>query len=501
VDRPLLFSGFELNAPSLPPDAQVLRPHNPLPALPDFKAAVARSLRHPLDGPPLSGMLKGASRIAVVVDDFSLPVPTLSRDCRREMLDAVVEVLEEQRVPKESVSVIIATGLSRQFRPSELEDVLGPGLSGFQVRCHDAERIVDVVRLGEEPEAPLELNGAVAGADLVIYLNVVSTPLHAGLYGLVSGTVPYRTARLLNAPRLFDEDKSALMPGSAVHRAHEKVAALLLKKTRVFQVSAVLNNELWSNPLQSLLRAGDGLSRPLQMWNSLPPAVRHRAARLLKASYRPVQVVSGSPPAVEPRSLEAYFRQNVVDVDGGPADVLVFGVPDQGPASIHSSQNPVLATHLALGVLANLHTDQPLLREGGVLIFANPLTRDFDARVHGPHAEFYEKILRDERNPASLQERFEPTFATRADQVQAYQQRYAFHGAHPFLSWYACAPARRRAGRIIAAHGDPRVCARLGFMPAADIEEALAKARDFLGSASPRTVVMELPPAFWARLR
>jgi len=58
-----------------------------------------------------------------------------------------------------------------------------------------------------------------------------------------------------------------------------------------------------------------------------------------------------------------------------------------------------------------------------------------------------------------------------------------------------------RAARIIVAHGDPRACARLGFTPAVDVEEALEKARDFLGDPKPHVAVMELPPPFWVRVR
>ena len=76
-----------------------------------------------------------------------------------------------------------------------------------------------------------------------------------------------------------------------------------------------------------------------------------------------------------------------------------------------ASQNPLLSVHLALGYLANLFLDSPTLKPGGAVIFANPLNRDFDARVHGAHQAFYEKALREEKSPDALYERVKRSHA------------------------------------------------------------------------------------------
>jgi hypothetical protein len=501
VAKTLLLSGFDLREAHLPDDVRLLLPPLALPGLVDFGEAVDRALDEPLSGEPLSALVKPKSRICVVLDDPSWPVPPLSHDPRRELLAGVLRVFAEQGVRSKQVTVLVANGLGRQWRATELTDLLGiASTASFPVRCHDAEAQAELVRIGEEPEGPVELARCIVEADLVIHLNVVTAPHYAGLFGLVSGTAGYRTARWLSAPSLFEQDAAPLKRGSPFHQAHERVGALLEKKTRVFQVSAVLNNELWTPALASLFRTEHGLTRPLQMWNALPLAVRHRAARLMKGSCRPLAALSGPTGAVAARALEVFLRQHEVATDG-PADVLVFGLPDQGPYSVRTAQNPVLAAHLALGYVANLCTGQPLLNPGGVILFANPLTPEFDRNAHLPHEEFYEKVLRVERDPAAIHERFEPYFAGRPEFVANYQRRYSFHGAHPLYCWYQCTPARKRAGKIIVAHGDPRACARLGFMPANDVDDGLAKARELLGRPDPSVLVLELPPSFFVRVR
>jgi lactate racemase len=472
-----------------------------MPALDGFAAACERALQEPVGGPPLSSMLKFNSRVTVVVDDLSLPVPPVFREPRREMLRAVLRILGNHGVRANQATLLVANGLSRKWRSRELAEAFGADVvAEYQPRSHDAEDGAGLVRLADESEGPIEVNRALVEADVVVHVNLVSMPLLAGLFGIVSGAVGYKTARVLAGPQLLAKDDAPYVPGSLFHRAHERVGRALARQVPIFQLSVVLSNELWPPGLTALLRGDQGLTRPLQVWNALPAAVRHRTARMIKASYRPIAVAAGPPEAVAPRVLETFYRQHEV-ATAGEADVLVFGLPDLGPASVGAAQNPVLSANVALGYVANLFTERPLLREGGVIVFASPLTPVFDRSAHLPHEEFYEKALRVERDPVGIHARFEAYFAGRPEFVSNYQRRFAFHGTHPLYSWYLTWPARRRAARIIVAHGDPRACARLGFTPAVDVEEALEKARDFLGDPKPHVAVMELPPPFWVRVR
>ncbi len=499
VTKTVLLSGFDLWAPELPDDVRLLQPPFPLPALDDVHQVVLRALEEPDAGEPLSALLQPTSRVALAIDDFSMPVPPLAHDCRREMLQAVLQALGTSGIPSSRVNILVANGLSRQWRAAELDDFLGSPRP-HPVRCHDAEDFTQLLRIGEEPEGPVELNRALAESDLIIHLNIVAAPLMSGSFNLIAGAAGYRTARFLGAPSLFAPDANPLLPGSEYDRIHERVAAHLLRRTPVLQLAAVLNTELWNPAMATLLRSDEGLSRPLQLWNALPGAVRYRAARFLKASYRPIAIICGPPEQVRARALDAFYRQHEVSLER-EADVLVFGLPDVGPASVHSSQNPVLAANLALGYVSNFFVGKPFLRVGGAIVFANPLHPVFDRRTHLPHEEFYEKVLRLERDPVAIQERFEPYFAGRPEFVSNYQKRFAFHGTHPLYAWYLCTPARRRAGKIFVAHGDPRACARLGFTPAKDVEDGLAKAREFVGGAKPFSVVLQLPPPYWVRVR
>lgn len=496
--RTILFSGFDLLAPELPSDARVISAPPPLPALADVRAEAARALQAPLSGAPLSSRVKPGMRVTVVVDDPSLPVPPLQRDCRAEMLDAVLEVLTAAGLGEDSVTVLVANGLSRQWRPIELVELLGESVtSQFPTICHDAEAQAQLTRIGEEPEGPVEFNRAVVEADLIVHVNVVSTPLHAGMFPIVAGTTGYRTARFLFTPSLFEDD-APLQPGSRYHALHERLGALLQKRVPVFQLSAVLNNDVYAPQLSGMIRNDKGLARSLQVWNAMPNAVRHRAARMLRSTSRPLALVAGPPEQVAPAVRDVFYRQNERAVDGD-SQVVLFGLPDQGPGSVGTSQNPILVANLALGYVMNLFTHRPLLAPGGVIIFANPLYPNFD-RLHQPHAEFYEKVLRLERDPVAIAEKYEPYFAGKPEFVSNYQRNYAFHGSHPLFMWAMGQAARSRAARIIVAQGDPRACSRMGFTPAHSIDDALSKAKEALAEAQPTMSVLQLPPPVWVRV-
>jgi lactate racemase len=500
VPSTLLMSGFDLRVVDLPEEIRLLLPLRAQLPLDDARMAAVKAMMAPVAGPPLSDLVASDARVAVLIDDLSLPVPPPSHDPRGDMLELVLAQLQQKGIRPAQVKIVVANGLSRQWRPVELADVLGEQtLAAHPVTCHDAEDSHRLARIGEIDGTPVDVNKALVEADLVVHLNVVSMPLMAGTYPLVCGALGYKTYRGLLTPAAFAED-APFLPGSALVRAHERVAELLLSKVKVVQLSTVLSNDLWPPALAAVLQGGTtaSLSRPLQMWNSLPSAVRHRAARLLRANYKPLWFGFGPPAEVESKARAVFRRQHEVATES-EVDVMLFGLPDVGPGSVRSAQNPVLAAELALGYVYHLFTQRPLLRQGGVIVIANPLTPAFD-RTHRPHEEFYDLVLRQEREPEAIHEKFETSFAGRPEFVGGYERRFAFHGVHPLHSWYHCAPARRRASHILAAFGDPRSCARLGFSPVTSVEEALTRSRELLGKDRLDVAALTVTPPFWVKV-
>lgn len=495
-----LLSGFDVRQVPFPDGTEVLEPPVTLPALDGFAKAAARALEQPVSGPPLRALLSPHSRVTVVIDDGSYPSPPPKRDARIDMVDAVADVLKSVGVPPARVRYVLGTGTRRRLRPKEVSEWLGERAAAFDVFWHDAEADMHCVPLTHASEGTSVVSRALVECDLIIHLTLVCAPHQTGLFQLVDGCVSGATARRLNATTLFEGETSPLLPDSAWSKAHQAVGQALLKQVPVFQVAAVLNNALWPRTVANLFSSTEALTRPLQMWNSLPEPVRHRTSRLMRTGARPLGVWAGPPDAVAGPAREAFLRQHEVEATG-PADVLVVGVPDLGPFTKGTGQNPLLALHLGLGVLAQSITDAALVRQGGVVVLANPLLPRFDVPTHQPYFDFYEQCLRDEREPAALSARFEQRFVTEPRAIDAYRRREAFHPSHPFATWNATWPLRRWAGRIFAAHADPRVCARFGISAAHDVERALEKAANFLRNDKPRVRVLGTTPPFAVKVR
>jgi hypothetical protein len=162
--------------------------------------------------------------------------------------------------------------------------------------------------------------------------------------------------------------------------------------------------------------------------------------------------------------------------------------------------NPLLA-HAMLGAcLAQLAAAQtPLLRPGGTVIVFFPCREEFDSRRQAAATDFYNRIL-----PAlsgstpdaasGVLDSMAPAFITNPEYLRQYREEYAAHPAQVVQLWRMGEAGRRLAAKIIVVGAEhPHAAERLGWLPAANFEEALALAR--AGSA-PQVALLHQPPFF-----
>ena len=175
----------------------------------------------------------------------------------------------------------------------------------------------------------------------------------------------------------------------------------------------------------------------------------------------------------------------------GQADIVTAGLPYLGPYNVNSILNPILVMCMGLGYFFNLYQGVPLVREGGVMIFTHPVTREFHPVHHPSYVDFYEEVLRETTDPvgdrAALREAATPRTSGTATCTG---RRYAYHGVHPFYMWYWGAHALQHLGDVIFVGGDPQACRRLGFRRADTMRDALEMAEQVVG---PRPVADPLP--------
>jgi len=503
--RRLVFYGDDLVQVELPERTRVLEAPPPLPALTDYRAAVKAALREPLGSPPLASIIKPHFRVTVAFDDPCLPLPPPLLDPRAIAVEAVLEELFSHGVERERVTLVCANGLHRKWKPRELRRILGKrvwaAVGRERIVNHDAEDPRGIVDLGStEGGHPVVVNRLLTESDLTVYVNLNWTSMNGGWKSYMVGLGAYRSIRAHHNPEVLVEGGTVMDPRSRFHRIMAEQGRHLARHANLFSLETVVDNRVWPFPLDRYL----SLSRskvPLafRISRHFPDALKASVASLLRSAYRPVAVHAGNPEEVHPRTLEVLFRQQNTRVERR-FDALFLSLPNISPYAAYSRINPLLAANSALGYVFNMHQGRPLVRPGGVLVLMQPFRPGFHPRHHLPYIEFFQRVLAETRDPREMERLFEEDFACRADYVQAYRFGYSYHGVHPFYVWYWCGIALEQLGKVIVVGAqEVEVVKRLGFEPAASLEEAWKMAEDLLGRDF-SLAHMAVPPIFSAEV-
>ena len=157
----------------------------PLPAVEDPMQELRRALAEPVGAPPLREKAKGATNVAVVVEDVSRPVPA------DLLLDAVMEELQAAGVAAGQIKVIVATGLHRPLTQEELDKTLGRWKGKLHAENHDAKDPNGLVALGTTGlGTAISVNRTFMEADFKILTGDVEYHQFCGYGGGAKGVYP-----------------------------------------------------------------------------------------------------------------------------------------------------------------------------------------------------------------------------------------------------------------------------------------------------------------------
>ena len=106
-------------------------------------AAIARALDAPTGRPPLSEMARGRRTAAISVCDITRPAPN------REVLPHLLARLEAAGIPREGITILIATGLHRPATEAEIREICGEDIAArYRVLNHHARELSEHRSLG-----------------------------------------------------------------------------------------------------------------------------------------------------------------------------------------------------------------------------------------------------------------------------------------------------------------------------------------------------------------
>jgi len=167
-------SGLEVELPD--DNVTVIEPVSRAPAS-DPHATLIAAMRAPIDSRPLPSIVTRGQRIAISVCDITRAQP------RRETLAAILAELPD--VPREDVTILIATGTHRANTPAELEQMLGAELAHeCTVINHDSRDTASVQYVGRTSSGvEVRLNRHWLAADVRITTGFVEPHFFAGFSG------------------------------------------------------------------------------------------------------------------------------------------------------------------------------------------------------------------------------------------------------------------------------------------------------------------------------
>jgi hypothetical protein len=443
----------------LPPDRSRIVPGPPpaAPPLPDAAAAFRHALAHPAGMPALEKLVgKGAKVTIGIQDGRNANYHPDDQDLRILGLPILMEQLQQQGVKPEDTRIIVANALHRRWTRKEMTHILGPRLPytlGGRLSCTDVTDHDQYVNLGMTRRGmEVMVHRSVLESDLFIYLSTPFGFFAGGWKSILVGMGNWESIRYHHRPWPFASGKSVQDPkNSSFHK---------------------LLNEMGELIDAELARRGH------------PPILKVEGILTTDTPQRFAAIDAGLITPVRDMHLDLQISQLVADVEG-QTDVLLLGMPDGDGYSRLSVFNPIHCRNKALSGLFNAYHDNPLVRQGGILIVANPFEPKFSMLNHPSYHTLYHDVLPSMQDPVEVWDTYSEEFAHRPEFVHQYKNGFAYFGSHPIILYGQGLYARNHLGGVFAA-GVPaehaEVARRLGFEPFQSIDDALCEAEARLGT-------------------
>ncbi|WP_152363599.1 lactate racemase domain-containing protein [Microlunatus speluncae] len=498
----VVHSGDAVVRQLFPLGAKVIYPPDPLPTLADVRGEIGRALDRPLGAEPLAARLRPDSMITILVEDLSVPVPSMpAPDVRGVIIEEVLSRAADAGV--DDVQVIAATGLRRRLTGAELRRLVGERVyrsfsADGLLRNHDAEDDDRLTGIGAVSDSTVRVDRRVIDSDVVVVVRIAGQPAPAfdvpeGSLGhwLAAGVGSTATITGLTGP---DGEAIARLVGGAVD---------------AFAIDAVLDNRTFGAPVEFLGRRewewglrDQARATVLRQGLALTPSkLRRSLVNNLPGSYGVVSVVAGDPAQVADAAAETVRKQQLVEVEG-QADVAVVGVPQAGPCSVGSVTNPLLAAWSGLVGTLGAATGKPVVRDRGAVIVYHPARSEFSPLHHPSYVDFFDEVLPSPSTGSGQAAATAEAFAKFADDEwyrHLYRTGHAFHGVHPFLVWAEVTAATARLSDVVWVGGDRATVARMGFRAASSLADALEMTAASVGS-DPKISYLHSPPRVLAEV-
>jgi len=203
------------------PDERIVRTlrYKDAPPLADPVASLLAVLEKPNGTPPLAEIARGKRDACIVICDITRPVPN------ELILRPVLEILEQAGIPRQKITILVATGLHRPNEGDELIEMVGSTIAeNYRIENHHGQVLSEHTFLGTSPRGvPIWIDSRYVGADLKITTGLIEPHLMAGFSGgrklICPGIAALETVKVWHGPDFLEHPKAdcGILDGNPVH--------------------------------------------------------------------------------------------------------------------------------------------------------------------------------------------------------------------------------------------------------------------------------------------
>lgn len=226
------------------PDERIVRTlhYKDAPPLPDPRASLLEVLTRPNGTASLAELAKGRKDACIVICDITRPVPN------EMILRPVLEMLEAAGIPRDKITILVATGLHRPNEGDELVEMVGQHIfDNYRIENHHGQELAEHTYLGDSPRGvPIWIDSRYVTADLKITTGLIEPHLMAGFSGgrklICPGIAALETVKVWHGPDFLENPKAdcGILEGNPVHEENTWIG----RKTGCdFIINVVIDSE------------------------------------------------------------------------------------------------------------------------------------------------------------------------------------------------------------------------------------------------------------------
>ena len=221
------FDGLEVELPETPNFKGIITPDEP-PVVDNVNEKLEQVLKSPIDSKPLSEIAKNRKDAVIVISDITRPVPN------KVILPPILKTIEEAGIPREKITILIATGIHRPNEGKELVKLVGENIAkNYKIINHLSKNDGDMELVGyiNNGKVPVFINKYYLKADLKILTGFIEPHLWAGFSGgrksILPGVSSIKTLEYMHSPEMVAHPKTVygVLNGNPFHEAGIEIMA------------------------------------------------------------------------------------------------------------------------------------------------------------------------------------------------------------------------------------------------------------------------------------